>query len=240
MSFTLREIIYDVREKLKTLNYSESKITDEYLIHLANVKRAFLLKQKYSDVRKYIADDMKQIICIDLELKDKIEELNCSDKVLVSVDPIPELINFNGLFAINKVMSYDMTTIPFNLTTMDRFPYTGYNKWTAQQIYCAVGADKKLYFKATDPQHRLLRKVHVIGLFSNPEDALDYSCDEEGCEDILDMRYPIEDSLIHVLTGMIVQELAYRESSISDSNNDAKEPVLVSQNNNQNIDATDS
>jgi len=122
MAFKLKEIVYDIREKLKVLMSDDTNITDEYLIHLVNVKRAFLLKQKYSDVRRYIPDSVKQLICIDLAPTSKIEDFACAGKVLRSTITIPELINFNGIIGITKVSSLDFTSVPFNYISMGRFP----------------------------------------------------------------------------------------------------------------------
>lgn len=228
MAFTLKEIVYDVREKLKVLMSDDSKITDEYLIHLCNVKRAFLLKQKYSDIRKYIPDNLKQSICVNLELSPVINGLECAEKILRSKDTIPELINFNGVLGMTKVMSHDLTAIPFNIITMDRLPYVGYNRFLAKQIYCVIGPDKYLYIKSKDIQYKLLRYIKIIGLFSNPEEAALLSCDATiQCDDILDLPYAIEDSLIQPLVGMIVQELASTMSIPVTTDNDSKDDTIT-------------
>jgi len=84
-----------------------------------------------------------------------------------------------------------------------------------------------LYIKARDPQHMMLRHVKISGMFSNPEEIQGLNCNtEDNCEDILDIEYPIEDSLVSPLVQMIIQELIPTLSIAGDNNNNAKEATL--------------
>ena len=62
---TWREIIYMCSDELK-LSSDDSFYTNDHLIFLLVKYRSFLLKQRYSDIKKQIPDSDYQSICLDL------------------------------------------------------------------------------------------------------------------------------------------------------------------------------
>lgn len=206
---TLKEIIYDIREKLK-LNTDDIDISNEYLAHLIKVKRAFFIKQRFSKFTRNIPEEVKQIICIDLEPVDSINGAPCFGKVLSSLQQIPGMIEIGGRSSLVGIRAHDILYPNFNIIPVERLPYVGYNKWLKNQIYVALDADNKLYFNSANPQHIELNKIKVVGVFSNPEEADNLSCTDSGNEecDFMDKEYPIEGYVVSDVVNMIMKELA--------------------------------
>jgi hypothetical protein len=205
---TLNEIIYDVREKLK-LNSDDIDITDQYLAHLTNVKRLYLIKQRFAKFSRNIPEEIKQIICVDLEVVDSINGEPCFGKVLRSTVVLPTLMEIGGNSAILSIRTLDVLYPSINIIHIDRLPYVGYNKWLKKQIYVALDADNRLYFRSDNPQHLNLEFIKVIGVFTDPEIAQELDCEQTdpNC-DYYNSEYPIEPYLVHDLINLIVKELA--------------------------------
>lgn len=221
---TQREIIYDIREKLK-LNSDDIDITDEYLAHLVDVKRVYLLKQRFSKFTRNVPEEVKQVICIDLEVVETIFGEPCFGDILVSKDPIPGLIEVGGRSALVAVRVKDILYPHINIISTERLPFVGYNKWLKKQIYVALDANGKLYFKSDNSQHLNLQEVKVVGIFSDPESADSLSCAEDSANNLncafMDVEYPIEAYLVNDLVNLIVKELAPGVNIPNDNVNNA-------------------
>lgn len=221
----LRNIVYDIRERLK-LNSDDIDITDEYLIHLINVKRVFFTKQRFSKFTRNVPEEVKQVICIDLEPIETIVGQPCFGDILASTTAIPSTIEIGGRSSIIGVRFYDKLYPYLNIIPIERMPFVGYNRFLQKQIYVALDADNKLYFTSANPQHLNLKKIQVIGVFSDPEEAINSSCtsdsDNSNC-DILDKEYPVENYMIHDIVNSIVKELAPTLQIPNDKVNNADE-----------------
>ena len=62
---TWREIIYMCSDELK-LSSDDSYYTEDHLKFLISKYRSFLLKQRYSDIKKFIPESNFSTICLDL------------------------------------------------------------------------------------------------------------------------------------------------------------------------------
>lgn len=214
-----KDIVYMCLDELKMFS-DDADITEEHIIFLANKYRVFLLKQRYSDVRKNIPESNYQTLCLDLEKADKIEGLSCEGgsvlktKVkLPSILPIGETSVYTG--------SYYGGEITF--VSKERMRYVGYNKWMKNIIYASQDTDGKLCLYANNPQFMYLENIKVHALFEDTEEADKYKCCDEGdasC-DILDSNFPLEDALIIPMIGLIVKELTPVSVTPEDKENDA-------------------
>jgi len=220
---TLNEIIYDIREKLKLFT-DDIDIVDEYLGHLVNVKRSLLLKQRYGKFSKTVPEETKQLVCINFEEVASISGQECMGTVVKSVQKIPTVIHLDSKPAIMNVRSHDLRNIPFSVVSIERFPYLGYNKWTANQIYVALEADSHLYIYSGNSQHKFLEHGVVSAVFENPEDADELSCDtaDSTCE-YYDKKYNVEPHMVHDIINLIVKELAPSVQLPDDKLNNADE-----------------
>lgn len=218
----LNNLIFDIREKLK-LNSDDIDITDEYLAHLINVKRTYLIKQRFSNATRNIPEEVKQIICLDLDVIDTISGEPCFGDILVSKNKIPSLIEIGGRSAIIAVRVNDIFYPHINIISTERLPYVGYNKWLKKQIYVALDADNKLYFKSDNPLHLNLESVKLIGVFSDPEEADAMSCETSQECDYYEKNYPIESYLVSDLITLIAKELGVTLNIPNDNVNNSDE-----------------
>lgn len=219
---TGREIIYDIREKIK-IHSDDIDITDEYIFHLINVKRAILLKQRFGKSSRNIPEEVKQVICVSMEKTEDIEGI-CSKgtMLLKSTQRIPATIEIGGRSSIVNVRTSSLNTRFVNIIPMERFPHVGYNKYMKQEIYVTMDADNKLYSKAAQGPI-FLEKLKITGIFFNPEEAYIMNCENEQTCDFFDSEYPIEPYIISDLVNMIVKELAPSMQVPEDKVNNADE-----------------
>ena len=113
-----------------------------------------------------------------------------------------------------------------SLGIYDSYKWIRKNKWLQNIIYCSQGPDNYLYFTSSNPQFKYLEKVKYTGIFENAEQAARLSCDtEESKCDILNMEFPLEDSLIPQLIELIVKELTPVEYKPIDAENNASDDL---------------
>jgi hypothetical protein len=79
-----KEVIYLISDELK-LSSDDAFYTNDHLLYLIDKYRAFLLKQRYSDIKKQIPDNNYQTICLDLQESPSIEGLPCGSVYYLKV-----------------------------------------------------------------------------------------------------------------------------------------------------------
>lgn len=214
-----KELIYMVLDKLKL--YSDDSIyTEDHIMFLLKNYRTFLLKQKYSDIKKQIPESNYQTICLDLIEVPAISGEPCEGgSYLRSKEKIPFLMKIG----ITKVYPIDYYQGEITYVSKERMRYVGYNKYLQNIIYCSLGPDNYLYFKSSNPQHLYLEKVKITGIFEDLQSASELQCDKE-CE-LLDRTFPIEESLVPQLIQLVTEELYKPSRSNEDDNNNAKDDL---------------
>ena len=217
---TYKELVYLVLDELK-LTSDDSLINENHVIFLLSKYRNFILKQRYSDIKKPIPESNYQTICLDLQVTDNIEGLPCAGSTLKSVQQIPNLMKIGN----QKVYPTDYFQGEITLVSRERLRYVGHNKYLKNIIYCAIGPDKHLYFKSQNPNHLYLRKVRMTGIFDDVEKASELQCsdnNESNC-DILDREFPLESALVPTIIELIVKELSNTVYQPQDEENDAND-----------------
>lgn len=221
---TYKELTYMVLDELKL--YSDDALyTEEHVMFLLGKLRTFLLKQRYSDVKKQIPESNYQTICLDLIEVPAISGEPCEGgSYLRSKEKIPFLMK------IGNPMVYPVDYYQGEITyvSRERMRYVGYNKYLQNIIYCSLSPDNYLYFKSSNPQYLYLEKVRMAGIFEDPRSASELQCPDENGNivcDILDMAFPIEDSLVPQLVQLVVQELYNHSRSEKDDENNAKDDL---------------
>lgn len=218
---TYRELVYIVLDEIKSKS-DDSFFTEEHIIFLLRKYRTFLLKQRYSDIKKSIPESNYQTICIDLIKTNVADNMICDSGIyLKSKNKIPYLMK------IGNPMVYPIDYYVGNITyiSRERMRYVGYNKSLQNIIYASLGPDNYLYLKSSNPQYLYLSKVKITGIFEDISTASELQCNEDNntvC-DILDMQFPIEDALIPPLVELIVKELLGAEYRPADERNDAND-----------------
>jgi hypothetical protein len=221
---TYKELTYMVLDELKL--YSDDALyTEEHVMFLLGKYRTFLLKQRYSDVKKQIPESNYQTICLDLIEVPAISGEPCEGgSYLRSKEKIPFLMK------IGNPMVYPVDYYQGEITyvSRERMRYVGYNKYLKNIIYASIGPDNYLYFKSFNPQYLYLEKARMTGIFEDPQAASELQCPDENGDtvcDVLDKTFPVEDSLIPQLVQLVVQELYNPSRSDEDDENNAKDDL---------------
>lgn len=221
---TYKELIYLVLDELK-LTSDDAGFTEDHVMFLLDKYRSFILKQRYSDIKKQIPESNYQTICIDLIEVSSIEGNECEcDRYLRSKSKIPFLMQIGS----PRVYPIDYYKGTISYISRDRMIYVGYNKYLSNIIYCSLGPDNYLYFKSVNPQFLYLQKVRLTGIFQDSLKATELQCpDSNGLTvcDPADRQFPIEEALIPPLIDLIVKELTGAVYKPNDSNNNASDDL---------------
>ncbi len=218
--------------ELTALVLDELKISadDSYFNHghvrfLLGKYRAFLLKQRYSDIKKEIPNSNYQSICVDLELEEMGGNSPCGHgQYLRSIQKIP----FSLSVIRPKVSTIDFFGTEITYVNWSRFRYLGNNKYLNNFIYATIGPDNYLYLKSQNPQYVFLQKSMITGIFENIDEAATMSCNESGenidCDED-NIAFPLEEALIPPMIQLVVQELTGSIYRPKDNNNNSDDDL---------------
>jgi len=216
---TYREVVYMILDELKLVS-DDASFTQEHVIWLASNYRSMLLKQHYKDIKKDIPESNYQTICLDLEKVDALDGFPCeSGYMLKSTKEIPATITSAStkVYPLNFFRGEHISFV-----SMDRMRFVGYNRWTKNMTYAALGPDRHLWMNSQNPQFLYMKHVKVSGIFDDPSAVADLLCDAEGKHcDILDSNFPIESALLPTLVELCVKELSGSVYRPEDYNNNA-------------------
>lgn len=207
---TYKELVYLVLDELK-LSSDDSFFTEDHVIFLLNKYRAFILKQRYADIRKQIPDS--NYSTVEVKLIVKPFDPSIGGLHLKSLDKIPNLINI-GAPSIHPE-NYFCDSV--SLISKNRMRYVGYNKYMQNIIYAALGPDNHLYLKSSNPQFKHLEKVYMTGVLEDPTILLD--------DDILEAKFPLEEALIPPVVELVVKELSNGILRPEDTQNNASDDL---------------
>lgn len=221
---TYKELTYMVLDELKL--YSDDALyTEEHVMFLLGKYRTFLLKQRYSDVKKQIPESNYQTICLDLIKVSAISGEPCEGgSYLRSKEKIPFLMKIGN----PRVYPIDYYQGEITYVSRDRMRYVGYNKYLQNIIYASLGPDNYLYFKSFNPQYLYLEKARMTGIFEDPQAASELQCPNENGDtvcDVLDREFPIENALIPPLIQLVVEELTKAEYKPEDKENNSDDDL---------------
>lgn len=220
---TYRDIVYMILDEVK-LSSDDAQFTEDHIIFLLDKYRTFLLKQRYSDIKKFIPESNYQTICLDLIEVPAICGEPCEGgSYLRSKNKVPFIMQIG----IPKVYPMDYYQGEITYVDRNRMKYIGYNKYLQNIIYCSIGPDNYLYFKSSNPQYLYLERVKFTGIFQNSIKAADLQCpeDEDASCDIMDKVFPIEGALIPPLIELVVRELTGATYKPDDEANNAKDDL---------------
>ena len=221
---TYKELVYMCLDELKL--YSDDALyTEEHIMFLLGKYRTFLIKQRYSDVKKQIPESNYQTICLDLIKVPAISGEPCEGGFyLRSKEKIPFLMKIGN----PRVYPIDYYQGEITYVSRDRMRYVGYNKYLQNIIYASLGPDNYLYFKSFNPQFLYLEKVRMTGIFEDTLAASELQCPDENGDivcDILDREFPIENALIPPLIQLVVEELTKAEYKPEDKENNSDDDL---------------
>ena len=212
---TYRQLTYLVLDELKGQS-DDFTYTEDHIIFLLDKYRAFLLKQRYSDIKKQMPESNYQTLCLDLIQVPAISGDTCEGGMyLRSKDKIPNLMQLGS----PRVTSTDYYQGDFNYISRDRMRYVGNNKFLKNMIYTSISPDQYLYFKSQNSEFLNLEKVQMTGIFQDASEAAQLSCGTDVPCDVLDSIFPLEEALISPLIELITKELLGASYRPEDSNN---------------------
>lgn len=217
---TYREQVYLILDELKGIS-DDFSYTEDHIMYLLDKYRAFVLQKKYSDIKKPISESNYQTLCLDLEEYDLPDSGYCKSTYLKSTKKLPFVLGIGSqkIYPIN----YFKSNITF--VSRDRFKYVGHNKYLQNIIYATIGEDGYLYLSSSNPQFKYLEQTKFTGIFENAKEAAKLNCFEDGDSicDVLDMKYPLEESLIPAVNELVLKELTgaiYKPNDIQNNAND--------------------
>ena len=86
-----RKLVYMVLDELKLIS-DDAQFNEEHVMFLLDKFRAFILKQKYSDIKKQIPESNYQELCLELEKTPAINGEPCTGGYyLKSKEKIPTM-----------------------------------------------------------------------------------------------------------------------------------------------------
>lgn len=88
-------------------------------------------------------------------------------------------------------------------------------------IYGTLGPDLRIYLRSKNNRFRYLKKVKIIGLFNDALAARERECDKDNYDDIDDMTFPIENSLIAPLIDLTHDSILKGQYRPEDKTNNA-------------------
>ena len=219
-----KDIVYMVLDEIKSTS-DDAFFTEEHVLLLVNNYRNFILKQRYSDIKKPIPESNYQTICLNLIQVPAIAGVPCGGGTFLrSKEKVPFMMKIGTpkVYPINYYLG-EITYV-----SRERMRYVGYNKYLQNIIYASLGSDNYLYLQSSNPQYLYLEKIRLTGIFENIESVLDLLCDDSGDSincDIMDKTFPIEDALVPPIIELVVKELLGAEYRPKDETNDAKDEL---------------
>lgn len=219
-----KDIVYMVLDEIKSTS-DDAFFTEEHVLFLVNNCRNFILKQRYSDIKKPIPESNYQTICLNLIQVPAIAGVPCEGGTFLrSKEKVPFMMKIGTpkVYPINYYLG-EITYV-----SRERMRYVGYNKYLQNIIYASLGPDNYLYLQSSNPQYLYLEKIRLTGIFENIESVLDLLCEDSGDSincDIMDKTFPIEDALVPPIIELVVKELLGAEYRPKDETNDAKDEL---------------
>lgn len=219
-----KQAVYMIFDELKLLS-DDAQFTEDHIVFLLGKYRDFLLKQRYSDIKKQIPESNYQTICLDLIQVPAISGVPCGGGIyLRSKSKVPFLMQIGT----PRVFPFDYYQGEITYVSRDRMRYIGHNKFLQNLIYSSLGPDNYLYLKSPNPQYLHLKKIKITGIFQDPVEASGLQCPDENGDtvcDLMDSVFPLEDALVPPLIELIVKELTASIYRPDDEKNNSKDDL---------------
>lgn len=220
---TRREIIYMILDELK-LTADDATFNEDHVMFLCGKLRAFLLKQRYADIKKLMPESNYQTLCLELIEVPAIAGVPCEGgSYLRTKAKIPFTMKVGNpkVYPVDYFQGSNITFI-----SRDRMRYVGYNKFMQNIIYCTLGPDNYLYLQSNNPQFIHMENIRFTAVFEDSETASELECNKDGkiC-DTIDRTFPIEEALVPPLIELVVKELRQAEYTPADEKNNANDDL---------------
>ena len=222
----VKEIVYYILDAVKAIS-DDSLITEEEVLFLLKKYRSFLIK-KEQEKEKSTTDTASEFeyqqICLNLEKTPAIDGEPCTGGYyLRTTNKIPKVLEGTTprVYPMDFYKGINISFIP-----RDRMRYVGTNKYLQNIIWVSLGPDLHLYLYSNNPQFLYLKKLRMMAIFEDFDEAADLLCDSDGDDascDVLDTKFPIRDYLVPTLIELCEKEIlgvAYRPKDDSSNSKD--------------------
>lgn len=222
----VKEIVYYILDAVKAIS-DDSLITEEEVLFLLKKYRSFLIK-KEQEKEKSTTDTASEFeyqqICLNLEKTPAMDGEPCTGEYyLRTINKIPKVLEGTTprVYPMDFYQGINVAFIP-----RDRMRYIGTNKYLQNIIWVSLGPDLHLYLYSNNPQFLYLKRLRMMAIFEDFDEATDLLCDRDGDDascDVLDAKFPIRDYLVPTLIELCEKEIlgvAYRPKEESNNSKD--------------------
>lgn len=229
----VKELIYYILDAVKLIS-DDTIINEEHVLFLAKKYRSFLLKkeqEKQNNTDDTASEFEYQQICLDLEKVPAMDGEPCTGGYyLKTTKKIPKVLEgiTPRVYPIDFYQGIYVTYI-----SRDRMRYVGTNKYLQNIIWVSLGADKHLYLYSNNPQFFYMKKLRMLAIFEDFDEAADLLCDQDGDStscDVYDMEFPIRDYLVPQLIELVEKEIlgsAYRPKENDNNDRDDLASIMT-------------
>lgn len=206
----VKELIYYILDSCKVIS-DDSILNESHVLFLTKKYRSFLIK-KEQEKEKSTTDTASEFeyqqICLDLEKTAAMTGEPCTGGYyLRTTKKIPKVLEgtLPRVYPMDFYQGINVAYVP-----RDRMRYVGTNKYLQNIIWVSLGPDLHLYLYSNNPQFLYLKKLRMMAIFEDFDEAADLLCDSEGNDtscDVLDERFPIRDYLVPTLIELCEKEI---------------------------------
>lgn len=123
-------------------------------------------------------------------------------EIMRTVQNLPTLVRLKDAEALTFVGDYE-GTLSLQVVDNHSVPWRGFSRHTPLQTVAFILADNKVYIKDPDPG---METVTVRGIFSNPEEVVDFLIDEGYMEEEEQWEYPLPADMVESITRTILAQ----------------------------------
>jgi hypothetical protein len=225
------EDLHSQLDEALNINVSDASFSSLYYTDLINEQRALFIRNEYNKKRTLDPNVQQTIPCLSLELVDPHNccvEVPVGCKILRTVQPLPNTIEFHHKKAITSVGPVVITAKRFTLIDYSRVPYIGEGRTTKTAIYAFL-YDNYIYIISKDPAVNLLESIAVRGIFEDPTALADLtSCEGKPCWSTSDI-YPLNQWMWPYVKEAVLQQLFRKLQLPLDDTNNANDDKLDTQ-----------
>jgi hypothetical protein len=213
------------------VNVSDNSFSKLYYTDIMNEQRSLFIRNEYNKKRTLDPNIQQTIPCLALELVDPHNccvEIPIGCKILRTVQPIPNTIEFHHTKALTSVGPVIITSKRFTLIDYSRVPYIGEGRTTKSAIYAFL-YDRYIYIISKDATINLLKAISIRGIFEDPTALAELtSCEGKPCWSPKDI-YPINQWMWAYVKEAVLQQLFRKLQIPLDDTNNANDDNLDGQ-----------
>jgi hypothetical protein len=208
------------------INAVDTVFSTLYYTDLINGQREVWLRNEYNKNRSIDPNIQQSLNCVEVEL---VEPHNCcievpdGCKILKSVLPIPNTIEFYNNKGITSVGPVDITQKRFTLVDYNAIPFVGNGRFNKKVVFCFL-YDSYLYLISKSELYKYIQFITIRGIFTDPTSLGEFKdCEGVACWSPYD-PYPLNGWMWEqFIKPYIVQQLMQKQIIPLDQENNGKD-----------------